>query len=319
MAQLTNLGVLNTVTTLGADAFVDANGFLQVAGFPAIKARTITGVEILPAVSEVLQVTNVAVSTVAANAVYTLSLRVQNTANSSYLPLTVTVTSASSTSATAIATQFRDAINSYTGISVTASLNGADLRVTAKTGFAVFSLTTADTKLTVSSVATGVAGRGLGSQLLGEYVSLNEFFNAGGFASVSNIEAASSYTQVNIYAPVGNITLLVKQGVTNFNDLLGSYGTLTALKAGFRAVLSAPATTTAAITVTTPATAGAIALSGGSTTFASLEARSGDWIAIGSDITRITGITGATAGFGTNVSAVGAATFKFAGWRNLPF
>lgn len=315
MATLTNLGVLNTVTTLGADAFVDSNGFLQVAGFPAIKARQITGVEILPAVSEVLQVTNVAVSTVTANAVYSLNLLVQNTTNSTYLPLTVTVTSASSTSATAIATQFRDAINSYTGISVTASLSGADLRVTAKTGFAVFRLTTTDAKLTVSSITAGVVGRGLGSQLLGEYVDLNGFFNAGGFASVASIEAASSYTQVNIYAPVGNITLLVKQGVTNFNDLLGSYGTLTALKAGFRAVLSAPATTTAAVTITT----GAIALSGGSTTFATLEARAGDWIAIGSDITRITGITGLTAGFGTLTTAVGAATFKFAGWRNLPF
>ena len=313
MATLTNLGVLNTVTTLGADAFVDSNGFLQVAGFPAIKARQITGVEILPAVSEVLQVTNVAVSTVTANAVYSLNLLVQNTTNSTYLPLTVTVTSASSTSATAIATQFRDAINSYTGISVTASLSGADLRVTAKTGFAVFRLTTTDAKLTVSSITAGVVGRGLGSQLLGEYVDLNGFFNAGGFADVSKIEAASSYTQVNIYAPVGNITLLVKQGVTNFNDLLGSYGTLTGLKAGFRVVLSAPSASNAAI-----GSGGAITLSG-TATFASLEARGGDWIAIGSNITRITGIASTTSAVGTNLNTVSGAAYVFAAWRNLPF
>lgn len=314
MATLTNLGVLNTVTTLGADAFVDSNGFLQVAGFPAIKASEITGVEILPAVSEVLQVTDIVVSTATANAVYSLNLMVQNTTNSTYLPLTITVTSASSTSATAIATQFRDAINSYTGISVTAALSGADCRITAKTGFAVFRATTTDAKLTVSAVTSGVAGRGLGSLLLQEYVSLNEFYNAGGFADVSKIEAASSYTEVDIYSPKGNITLLVKQGVTNFNDLLGSYGTLTGLNAGYRVVLSAPATTTAAVTVTT----GAIALSGGSTTFATLGAQSGDFIAIGSDITCITGITGLTAGFGTLTTAVSAATFKFAAWRNLP-
>ena len=96
--------------------------------------------------------------------------------------------------------------------------------------------------------------------------------------------------------------------------MLGSYGTIPALSAGYRAVISAPATTTAAVTVTT----GAIALSGGAATFATLGAQSGDYIVIGSDVTAITGITGAAAGFGTLTTAVSAATFKYAAWRNLP-
>ena len=315
MATLTNLGVLNTVTNLGADAFVDSNGFLQVAGFPAIKASEITGVDILPAVSEVLQVTNVAVSTVTANAVYSLNLLVQNTTNSTYLPLTVTVTSASSTSATAIATQFRDAINSYTGISVTASLSGADLRVTAKTGFAVFRLTTTDAKLTVSSITAGVVGRGLGSQLLAEYVDLNGFFNAGGFADVSKIEAASSYTEVDIYSPKGNITLLVKEGVTNFNDLLGSYGTLTGLNAGYRVSIAAASANASVangvITIVTDVFYG--------NTDTNIGLQAGDIVAIGGVgypiASILTGTTAATYGIPNDASS---ATTKYAKWRNLP-
>jgi hypothetical protein len=102
---------------------------------------------------------------------------------------------------------------------------------------------------------------------------------------------------------------------TNYADLLGSYGTIPALSAGYRAVISAPATTTAAVTVTS----GAITLSGtGAATFATLGAQSGDYIVIGSDITAITGITGLNAGFGTLTTAVSAATFKFSAWRNLP-
>jgi hypothetical protein len=100
----------------------------------------------------------------------------------------------------------------------------------------------------------------------------------------------------------------------NYGDLLWTYGTITALAAGYRAILSAPATTTAAVTIST----GAIALSGGAATFATLGAQSGDYIVIGNNVTAITGITGAAAGFGTLTDAVSAATFKYAAWRNLP-
>jgi hypothetical protein len=109
-------------------------------------------------------------------------------------------------------------------------------------------------------------------------------------------------------------TAATTPSTTNYLDLLGSYGTVTALQAGYRAVLSSPATTTAAVTVTT----GAIALASGAVTFATLGAQSGDYIVIGTDITKITGITGLTAGFGTLTTAASAATFKFASWRNLP-
>ena len=127
--------------------------------------------------------------------------------------------------------------------------------------------------------------------------------------------STNNYAQVLVKSVNGDsAVILVNAAATNYNDLLGSYGTLTGLKAGFRVVLSAPATTTAQVSITT----GAIALAGGSTTFATLGGRGGDFIVIGSDITRITGITGLTAGFGTLTTAVSAATFKYAAWRNLP-
>jgi hypothetical protein len=225
----------------------------------------------------------------------------------------LTVTSDSSTSATEICDAFRAAINSMPELSVTAS-GTSTLVVTAKAGFPTFTLSTTDSKMTIATSA-GTVGVGSGTSLISTYPSTAGYFNAGGFTAAANIVATNNYTQVLVTSTTGgSAVILVKYDATNVGDLLGTYGTLTALKAGYRAILSAPATTTAAVTVTT----GAIALAGGSVTFATLGAQSGDYIVIGSDITKITGVTGLTAGFGTLTTAASAATFKYAAWRNLP-
>jgi hypothetical protein len=120
------------------------------------------------------------------------------------------------------------------------------------------------------------------------------------------------------------LVILVNEQATaaNVADLQdATYGVLSQLALGNRATVSAVATTTAAITVTT----GAIALASGSVTFASLGARSGDILVINSGTsfstrvtTSITGITGATAGFGTNIVAQSAEACKFVSLRPLP-
>ena len=311
--SVTLLNVLNTVTTLGTDAYVDSNGYLNIQGTPAFKASSISSVVITPYVAEVAQVSTVTVSTVSNSAVYTMSLICNDINSGMITSVPLTITSDSTASNTEIAAAFAAAINSMPELSVSAT-SSTTLVVTAKAGFPIFTLTTSDSKLSVSDSA-GTVGVGTGTALIAKYPSTAGYYNAGGFSAASSIVASNTYTEVTVSSVVGNsAVILVRTGVSNYNDLLGTYGTLTALKAGYRAILSAPATTTAAVTVTT----GAIALAGGAVTFATLGAQSGDYIVIGTDITAITGITGAAAGFGTLTTAASAATFKFAAWRNLP-
>jgi hypothetical protein len=227
----------------------------------------------------------------------------------------LTVTSDSTASNIEIAAAFAAAINGMPELSVTAT-SSTTLVVTAKAGFPVFTLSTTDSKMTIATSA-GTVGVGTGTSLIGTYPSTAGYFNAGGFTAAASIVATNNYTQVLVSSTNGSFAvILINVGATaaNVAALTGPVGTLTALKAGYRAIWSAPATTTAAVTVTT----GAIALSGGSTTFATLGARGGDAIVIGSEITAITGVTGLTAGFGTLTTAVSAATFNFVALRNLP-
>lgn len=312
--SVTLLNVLNTVTTLGTDAYVDSNGYLNIQGTPAFKASSISSMTITPYVAEVAQVSTVTIDTTSNNAVYSLSLICNDVNSGMITSVPLNVTSDSTASATEICDAFRAIINSMPELSVTAS-GTTTLILTAKAGFPIFTLTTADSKMSIAATTAGVVGVGTGTSLIAQYPSTAGYYNAGGFSAASSIVATNTYTQVVVKSVVGNsAVILVKSDATNYNDLLGSYGTLTALKAGYRAILSAPATTTAAVTVTT----GAIALAGGSVTFATLGAQSGDYIVIGTDITAITGITGAAAGFGTLTTAVSAATFKFAAFRNIP-
>ena len=99
---------------------------------------------------------------------------------------------------------------------------------------------------------------------------------------------------------------------TNYADLLGDYGTIPALAAGYRAVITT-ALGQAEITVTT----GAITLSSGAT-FIGLDAQGGDFIVRGTNVTKLIVMSTATAGIGTSIVASGAGVFKYSAWRNLP-
>ena len=311
--SVTLLNVLNTVTALGTDAYVGSNGFLNLQGSPAFKATSINSMTVTPYVPEDAQVSTVTISTVTSNALYTMSLVCSDVNSGMVSSVPLTVTSDSTATNTEIAAAFAAAISSMPELSVTAT-SSTTLVVTAKPGFPIFTLVTSDAKLSIST-ANGTVGVGTGTSLIDKYPSTAGYYNAGGFAAASAIVATNTYTEVLISSATGNsAVILVKSDATNVGDLLGTYGTLTALQAGYRAILSAPATTTAAVTITT----GAIALSGGAATFATLGSQSGDFIVIGTDITKITGVTGLTAGFGTLTTAASAATFKYAAWRNLP-
>jgi hypothetical protein len=231
--SVTLLNVLNTVSPLGVDAIVDANGYLNLQGVPAFKTSSIDSVTITPYVAEAAQVSTVTIATASPNALFSLSLICNNVTSGMIVSVPLTVTSDSSTSATEICDAFRAAINSMPELSVTAS-GTSTLVVTAKAGFPIFTLATSDAKMTIATTA-GRVGVGTGTSLIGTYPSTAGYFNAGGFTAASSIVATNNYTQVLVTSTTGSsAVILVNVAATNFNDLLGPYGTITGLKAGYR-------------------------------------------------------------------------------------
>jgi hypothetical protein len=312
--SVTLLNVLNTVAPLGADAFVDANGFLNLQGTPAFKTSSIDSVVITPYVAEVAQVSTVTVSTVSNNAVYSLSLICNDVNSGMITSVPLTVTSDSTATNTEIAAAFRDAINGMPELSVTAT-SSTTLVVTAKAGFPIFTLTTSDTKLSISTSA-GTVGVGTGTSLIGTYPSTAGYFNAGGFTAAASIVATNNYTQVLVSSTNGSsAVILINVGATaaNVASLIGTYGTLTGLKAGYRVIIPASAaqpTGNIAIAsyVATAATAGQLAL---------FQLQSGDFIVSGTSVAKIGGVaTAATAV--TSLETLSSATYTIAYWRNLP-
>jgi hypothetical protein len=348
--MISAIKVLNSVTALGTDVSVGSNGIVNIASVETVDAYNLRGVSVTVPQTEVLGVVTIT-PTAAPLTEYNFYINAFSLSTGLPKVLNVSFTSASGADATTISNQARAIINADTDLSVIAS-GTATIVLTAKVSqpfFVVggllanidsYSSASATTIATNLSAANGTAGRAVRGSVA--YLQNKYAYSANGNALNYNelalLTSGFFYTEVVISyittTPSGSgafkgeistleAVVLVKANsdgsssvftTTNYADLLGSYGTIPALAAGYRAVISAPATTTAAVTVTT----GAIALSGGAATFATLGAQSGDYIVIGTDITAITGITGLTAGFGTLTTAASAAVFKFSAWRNLP-
>ena len=346
--MISAIKVLNSVTALGTDVSVGSDGIVNIASVETVDAYNLRGVSVTVPQTEVLGIVTIT-PTAASLAVYNFYINAFSLSTGLPKVLNVSFTSASGATATTISNQARAIINADTDLSVIAS-GTATIVLTAKVSqpfFVVGGLlanidsyssagaTTIATNLSAANGTAGVSVRGSVAYLQNKYAySANG--NALNYNELALLTSGYYYTEVVISyittTPSGSgafkgeistleAVVLVRfdtaattPSTANYNDLLGTYGTIPALAAGYRAVISAPATTTAAVTVTT----GAIALSGGAATFATLGAQSGDYIVIGTNITAITGITGLTAGFGTLTTAAAAAVFKFSAWRNLP-
>jgi hypothetical protein len=349
--MISAIKVLNSVTALGTDVSVGSDGIVNIASVETVDAYNVRGVSVTLPRAEVSGV--VTITPTPANLTdYNFYINAFSLSTGLPKVLNVSFTSAASgADATTISNQARAIINADTDLSVIAS-GTTTIVLTAKVSqpfFVVggllanidsYSSAGATTIATNLSAANGTAGRAVRGSVA--YLQNKYAYSANGNtltqSELALLTPGFFYTEVVISyittTPSGSgafkgeistleAVVLVKANsdgsssvftTTNYADLLGSYGTIPALAAGYRAVISAPATTTAAVTVTT----GAIALSGGAATFATLGAQSGDYIVIGTDITAITGITGLTAGFGTLTTAASAAVFKFSAWRNLP-
>jgi hypothetical protein len=299
--SVTLLNVLNTVSPLGVDARVDANGYLNLQGTPAFKASSIDSVVITPYAAETAQQSTVTITSASTNALFSLSLICSDVNSGMITSVPLTITSDSSTDATEICNAFRAAINSMPELSVTAS-GTSTLVVTAKAGFPTFTLSTTDSKMTIATGTTGVVGTGSGTSLISTYPSTAGYFSAGGFTAAANIVATNNYTQVLVTSTTGgSAVILVKYNATNVDDLLGTYGTITGLKAGYRvtgvaydSALSFSGSIAGTVLTAGTPSAGSIAVG---------EGLSGTNIAPGTFVTaQLTGTSGGAGTYSVNIS-----------------
>jgi hypothetical protein len=354
--MISAIKVLNSVTALGTDVSVGSDGIVNIASVASTDAYNLRGVTVTVPQTEVSGVISIT-PTAAALATYTFYVNAFSMTTGLPKVMNVSFVSAASATVSTIVAQAIAAINIDSDLSVVAS-GTTTIVLTAKATQPFFVVggvlanidsysSTGATNITSNLSATNTGGAGVGvagRAVRGSVAYLQNKYayaaagNALNYNELALLTSGFFYTEVVIEyistTPSGSgafkgeistlqAVVLVRANAdgsstvfttTNYADLLGSYGTIPALAAGYRAVITAPASTTAAVTATT----GAIALSGGAATFATLGAQSGDYIVIGADITKITGITGAAAGFGTLTTGASAALFKFSSWRNLP-
>ena len=360
--MLSAIKVLNTVTTLGADAYVTSSGDLNFGGLLSFPARYISDIQINTSVAETQGV--VTITPTAADAT-TYTFYITGASKATGLPKTMVVSFVSATGATAttITTQAKTIINADTDFSVAAT-GTSTIVLTSASGYPVFfrvggslanidsiSGTGATTIFTNLSAANGTPGKqpiGTGALLQAKYAYAAQA-NVLGYSTLSTLTSTSYYTEVvisyNDFTPGNGVflgTVATKQAVllvlygtsaqgtntfsssttANYSDLLGTYGTITGLAAGYQVVLSAPATTTAAIATAT----GVATLAGGSTTFLTLEGLSGDYLYLAADTTTNTGTvarvlspTAAATALTPVTTTTGGSIFKYAKWRSLPF
>jgi hypothetical protein len=355
--MISNISVLNTIQDNALDVFVDANGFLNVTGCPAVKAtnpmvKTIAAVN---ATAGIVTVTFTAVNN------YTYNFRVtgyDSSNNLITLPFSYT-TAATGSTATTIATAIAALISkSAIGAKFASVVGGATLVLTGTSLNPLISFDnyTGDTSIVISAVGSGttlgVEAQGYGADLLVAY---------GGFIGSSAIVSTGSYDQYEItvnppimfggqsITEVGSTTyvVLVNKAATtagsnpvalNLSLLTGAddlgvaktMGTITGLARGYRVVIRTSGTSTALITVTSGAIALTnVAASPDNLDFSTLSARQGDVVLIsatgGTAFTTsvrstLIGLTSATAATGDNIVATPATAqvFKLISLRNIP-
>lgn len=327
------ISVLNTVQDNALDAYVDANGNLNVTGLPQVKASSaqVNRIDVVSAVASVKTVTftaqasyNYYILVTGYDASNTLvSVPFFYTSAASETQFTITTNIAALISKSAIAAQFAS-------IAVTGSQGNASTLVITSTSTNPLGNVTnpsSDPNISIANTTQGIEAQGYGADLLVAY---------GGFSGSSAIVSTASYTQweINLVPKLENqgfsttelglttYVLLVNSAATSSGSASAAFniallqaaddfgvtkaiGTLTGLSLGRRVVVTPANTTTAAITVTT----GAIAIANTVSVTASIAgsvmtvtAVGTTGLAVGDTITG-TGVTS-----GTKITALGTGT-----------
>jgi hypothetical protein len=283
------ISVLNTLQDNALDAYVDANGNLNVTGLPQVKASSaqVNRIDVVSAVASVKTVTFTAQNSY----LYSILVTGYDASNTLVSIPFFYSSAASGDTATTIATAFAALINKSAIAPQFASVvGGSTLVITSTSANPLGNVTnpSSDPNISIANTTQGIEAQGYGADLLVAY---------GGFSGSSAISSTASYTQweINLVpkletqgfstTELGLTTyvLLVNTSPTSsgaasaaFNlallqaaDDFGvtkAIGTLTGLALGRRVIVSPANTTTAVITVTT----GAIAIANTTSTTASI-------------------------------------------------
>lgn len=328
MAQATSLTVLNTVTALGTDVQVGSNGYVTIKGAATSPdASNIREIVVTKSVAEQLQIDTVTFATLTAGADYNLSFKCFDTVSGNPVIVPVTVTATAAT-ASVIAAQVVAAFNAFgSNLSVVASVSTNYAVFTAKAGFPAFLTAYYDSKMTLANTTAAIAGIGSGTSLQTKWSTSAGFYTAGIYAQSANIVATTYYSQVSITLLDGSqyailvaesLTTAATPSIANYNDLLGTYGTITGLAAGYRVIGSA---------LTTAMTAGALnsttqvqTITGG-TLASAVNLVGGDYLVSISTpvVSKVLGILSETTYVSSSTTALTSGSYLNAFmWRNLP-
>lgn len=262
--------VLNTVTAFGTDVSVDSSGILNIAGVAATDVYNVRNVLITTPVAAVAGVVTIT-PTAANSTAYTFYISGFSKSTGLAKVMQVSFTSAASATATTITTQAKAIINADTDFSVAAT-GTATIILTSATGYSpefvvggsLASVTslggdtqTIFTNLSAVNGTVGVQAVGTPALLQAQY-GYDSNSNTMTYADMANLTTGYYYTTIEIdwistaytgsSAFKGEIStnktvVFVQQGTVagtvataNYNDLLGTYGTVTGLQAGYRVV-----------------------------------------------------------------------------------
>jgi|688.fasta_scaffold55198_7 hypothetical protein len=350
--MISAIKVLNSVTALGTDVSVGSDGILNIASVATVDAYNVRGVSITSPRAEVSGVVTVTPTAPTAT-LATYNFYINAFSMSTGLPKVINVSflSASSPTATSVCNQARAIINADTDLSVIASgtttivltakasqpffvVGGATANIDSYSGAGA---TTISTGLDAANGTTGVSVRGSVAYLQNKYAySANG--NALNYNELALLTSGYYYTEVVISyittTPSGSgafkgeistleAVVLVRfdtaattPSTANYNDLLGTYGTITGLAAGYRVTGAA---------LTSAITAGAL----NSTTqvqtvtgaLATVDVVGGDYLVSVSTpvVSKVLGVLSNTTYVSSNTTALtSGSTLNVFRWRNLP-
>ena len=347
--MISAIKVLNTITVGGTDVSVGSDGILNIASVAAADVYNVRNVAINTPAAEVPGVVTIT-PTSANSTVYTFYIN--GFSKSTGLPkvMNVSFTSASSATATTISTQAKAIINADTDFSVAAT-GTATIVLTGATGFPFFvvggtsgtvdsyssgSGVTIFTNLAATNGTVGVAAKGTVALLQAKYAYATSG-NALTYSDLANLTGGYYYTEVIIdyigsgytgsgafkgEIPTYQAVVLVKfdtgattASTTNYFDLLGSYGTITGLAAGYRVIASAIAgtagTNTSNVQTMTSGTLG------------TQDVVSGDYVigdagTVATTIRKVITTLSETTFLTTTATAITGSAFRVFKWRALP-
>ena len=354
--MISAIKVLNSVTALGTDVSVGSDGIVNIASVATVDAYNVRDVSVTVPRAEVSGVITITPTNATATlAEYNFYINAFSLSTGLPKVLNVYFRAAASPDATSVCNQARAIINADTDLSVIAS-GTTTIVLTAKPTQPFFvvggtsanvdsysSLTaTIFTGLSAVNGTAGVSVRGSVDYLKNKYAySANG--NALNYNELALLTSGYYYTEVVISyittTPSGSgafkgeistleAVVLVRfdtgattASTTNYADLLGSYGTITGLKAGYKVEGSALTTAITAGALNSTTQVQTIAGTTVTTSLATLDVVSGDYLVSISTpvISKVMGLASLSTYVSSNATALtsGSALNLFK-WRNLP-